>query len=90
MYCVKPIDREVIIKAAKETKAIITIEEHSPFGGMGAMVSQIVASEHPIRVINLALPDSAVITGTSKDVFSHYGLNLAGIEKVVLELMGYV
>ena len=87
MYCVKPIDRDAVVKASIETKAIITVEEHSPFGGLGAMVSQIVTSERPVRVLSLALPDTPVITGVSKEVFAHYGLDASGIEKAALELI---
>lgn len=87
MYCVKPIDREAIVKAAKETRAIITVEEHGPIGGMGAIVSQIVAGEHPVIVKNMTLPDSPVITGKSKEVFDYYGLNAEGIEKIAMELI---
>lgn len=87
MYCIKPIDKEMIIKAAKAAKAVITIEEHSYFGGMGAMVSQIVSSECPKKVINLALPDMPVITGVSKEVFDYYGLNADGIVKLAKELL---
>lgn len=86
MYCVKPIDRAAVEKAAKETKAIITVEEHTFIGGLGAMVSQIVASTAVKKVINLALPDSPVVTGVSKEVFDYYGLNVEGIVKVALEL----
>lgn len=87
MYCVKPIDREAIIKAAMETKAVITIEEHGPIGGMGAIVSQIIASENPVTVLNMSLPDAPVIAGSSKEIFDYYGLNPAGIEKIAMELM---
>jgi len=87
MYCLKPIDSTAVVKAAKETKAIITIEEHSVIGGMGAMVSQIVGSVKPIFVRNMALPDSPVITGASQEVFDYYGLNVAGVEKIAIELM---
>lgn len=87
MYCVKPIDREAIEKAAKETNALITVEEHNFIGGMGAMVSQIVAAVEPKRVINMALPDTPVVTGVSQEVFDYYGLNEAGIVKTALELM---
>jgi transketolase len=90
MSCIKPIDREAVAKAARETKAIVTVEEHSPFGGLGAMVSQITAEENPVRVKTLALPDSPVITGVSKEVFAHYGLDAKGIEKAVLELIELV
>ena len=87
MYCVKPIDRAAVIKAAKETKAIITVEEHTFIGGLGAMVSQIVSSECPKKVINMSLPDAPVVTGNSKEIFNHYGLNAENIAKIGLELM---
>lgn len=87
MYCVKPLDKDAIIKAANNAKAVITVEEHSPFGGLGSMVSQVVASECPKKVINLALPDAPVITGTSKEVFDYYGLNAEGIAKTAKELI---
>jgi len=87
MYCVKPIDAAAVIKAAKETRAIITIEEHVAIGGMGAMVSQIVGREKPIPVLNMALPDSPVITGKSNEVFDYYGLNTPGIVRAALELI---
>ena len=88
MYCVKPLDKEAIIKAAGNARAVITAEEHSPFGGLGSMVSQVVAGECPKKVVNLALPDTPVITGTSKEVFDHYGLNAEGIAKAALEALG--
>ncbi|MDY5956853.1 MAG: transketolase C-terminal domain-containing protein [Frisingicoccus sp.] len=85
MYCVKPLDREAIVKAASSAKLVITVEEHAPFGGLGAMVCQVVCSECPKKVINLALPDAPVITGTSKEVFNYYGLNAEGIAKTAKE-----
>ena len=79
MYCVKPLDREGLLKAANGKKLVITVEEHAPFGGLGSMVAQAISANDPKRVINLALPDAPVITGTSQEVFDYYGLNAAGI-----------
>ncbi len=87
MYCVKPIDKAAVEKAAAETKAIITMEEHSQYGGLGAMVSQIVASTAPKKVINLALPDEPVVTGVSKEIFDYYGLNETGLVNIAKELL---
>ncbi len=87
MYCVKPIDKEAVIKAANKAKAVITVEEHSYLGGMGAMVCQIVSSECPKKVINLALPDEPAVAGKSQEVFDYYGLNTEGIVKRALELI---
>ncbi len=87
MYCLKPLDTEAVVKAASNAKAVITVEEHAPFGGLGSMVSQVVGSECPKKVVNIALPDAPVITGTSKEVFDHYGMNAEGIAKKALELV---
>lgn len=87
MYCVKPLDQDAIVKAASNANAVITVEEHAPFGGLGSMVSQVVGRECPKKVVNMALPDAPVITGTSKEVFDHYGLNAEGIAKTAQELV---
>lgn len=87
MYCVKPLDQEAVLNAAEHAGAIITVEEHSPYGGLGSMVSQIVAAHCPKKVINMALPDSPVVTGTSKEVFEYYGLTAEGIAKQARELI---
>ena len=65
MYCIKPLDAETIVKVASDAKAVLTVEEHAPFGGLGSMVSQVVGSECPRRVVNMSLPDAPVMTGIS-------------------------
>lgn len=87
MYCLKPMDEEAVRKAAAETKLLITVEEHVKAGGLGAMVSQIVAEHHPRKVVNLSLPDEPVVTGKSAEVFAHYGLNATGIAQNIMELI---
>lgn len=87
MYCVKPLDTEAVIKAASGAKAVLTVEEHAPFGGLGSMVAQVVGEHCPCKVKNLSLPDAPVITGTSKEVFDYYGLNAEGIAKSAVELL---
>jgi len=87
MYSVKPLDTEAIIEAASKVKIIMTVEEHSPFGGLGSMVSQVVGEHNPKKVINIALPDEPVITGTSKEVFEYYKMGAKGLEERILELL---
>ena len=88
MYCVKPLDCEGLLKAAKGKKLIVTVEEHSPFGGLGSMVAQVISANDPMKVINLSLPDEPVITGKSQEVFAHYGMNAEGIANKVIETLG--
>lgn len=79
MYCVKPLDTEAVLKYAAQAKAVVTAEEHAPFGGLGSMVAQTVSANCPKKVINVALPDAPVITGTSKEVYDYYGMTAEGI-----------
>jgi len=79
MYCIKPLDEKTIIKAAKKAKAVLTAEEHSCYGGLGSMVSQIVSTYCPKLTYNIALPDSPVIAGGSEEVFHYYGMDAYGI-----------
>lgn len=87
MYCVKPLDKEAIVKAASNAKVVVTAEEHAPFGGLGSMVSQIVGAECPRKVLNIALPDAPVVSGTSQEVFDYYGMNAEGIAKTVKDAL---
>jgi len=89
MYCVKPLDKEAIVKAASNAKVVVTAEEHAPFGGLGSMVSQVVGAECPRKVLNIALPDAPVVSGTSKEVFDYYGMNAEGIAKTVKDALKY-
>ena len=89
MATLKPVDEEAIIKAAKETKAIITIEEHSVNGGLGATVGQIVSANHPVFVKTLGLPDEYLVTGNSLELFAHYGLDARGIAASAQELFDH-
>lgn len=87
MYCVKPLDKETLLAAAQKARAVLTAEEHAPFGGLGAMVSQAVAESCPRRVVNLTLPDAPVITGSSAEVFAYYGLTAEGIAAKAEEIL---
>ncbi len=87
MYCVKPLDKDAIVKAASNAKVVVTAEEHAPFGGLGSMVSQVVSAECPRKVLNIALPDAPVVSGTSQEVFDYYGMNAEGIAKTVKDAL---
>ena len=87
LYCLKPFDRETVVRVAGAAKAVLTVEEHVPTGGMGSMVSQVVGANCPRKVINLSLPDEPAVTGTSREVFGYYGLDAEGIAKKAMELV---
>ena len=87
MYCVKPFDMETLLQYAAKVKAVVAVEEHAPTGGLGSMVAQAVSASCPKKVRCMALPDAPVITGTSQEVFDHYGLNAAGIAGAAKSLL---
>jgi transketolase len=87
MHTIKPLDEEAIVMAAKETKGIITIEEHSIHGGLGAAVSEIVCQKAPVKMKILGIADEAPITGNSKEVFSYYGLTSENLVRVAEDLL---
>lgn len=83
---IKPCDREAVIKAARETGRIITVEEHSRYGGLGGMVAEIVCEEVPgTEMTILGIPDENAIHGTDKEIRHYYGLDADGIYNTVKE-----
>lgn len=85
MSTIKPIDRELIITAAKETKAIVTAEEHSIIGGLGSAVSEIVSEECPVVVRKVGVKDSFGESGTPAELLKKYGLTANDIVEAVKE-----
>ena len=84
MHCLKPIDTAAILKAAAETKFLVTVEEHVKIGGLGSMVAQVVAENFPTKVFSLALPDAPVLPAAPAIIFKHYGLDADGIVQKIL------
>ncbi len=82
----KPFDHEAVRKAAAETGRIITVEEHSIYGGLGAIVTETLA-ENPVPVKILGIPDENVIHAKSLEIFDYYGFNAKGIVKQALEFI---
>lgn len=78
-YRVKPLNEELILKAASGVKVVITAEEHSPYGGLGSMVAQMISAHCPKKVVGLSLPDGHIVTGTQAEAFQYYGLTAEGI-----------
>lgn len=74
MHTLKPLDTGAIIKAARETGAIMTVEEHNVNGGLGAAVAQTVTENCPVRMKIIGIPDEPTVTGTSSEVFDYYGI----------------
>jgi len=86
MACIKPCDTDAIRRAAVDTGRIITVEEHSQYGGLGALVCETL-SEQPVPVRILGIPDENVVHGTNKEIFHHYGLDAEGIVKAAIDFL---
>lgn len=87
MSTIKPIDKDLIIKAAKETKAIITAEEHSIIGGLGSAVSEVVSEECPVIVKKVGVKDVFGESGTPAELLEKHGLTAKHIAKSVKEAL---
>lgn len=87
MSSVKPLDREAIVKAARETKGIVAAEEALVAGGLGGAVAEVLAVEHPAPMRMLGVPDTFAPTGSADFLLEHFGLTAQGIENAALELV---
>lgn len=87
MHTLKPLDKKAILGAAEDTGKIITIEEHSIYGGLGAAVSQILSQYNPVPMKIIAIPDEPAIAGKPKEVFGHYGLTADNIRLEAIKLL---
>jgi transketolase len=85
MHTIKPIDKEAIIKAAKETGRIITAEEHQITGGLGGAVAEVVSQYYPVPVHFIGMPDCFGESGRPEELMEKYGLTSSAIQKFILE-----
>lgn len=86
MHTLKPFDTEIVEKAARETGNIITVEEHSIYGGLGSAVAEIVSQTGNAKLKILGIPDEFAIHATPLEIFKHYGIDKEGIVKTALAL----
>lgn len=83
MYTIKPIDKELIIKCAKETKKIITIEDHSIYGGLGSSVCEVLSENYPAKVIRMGIKDTFGESGKAEELMRHFKIDCNSIVEVV-------
>ena len=89
IHTIKPIDKDIIVAAAKETGAIVTAEEHSVIGGLGSAVSEVLSEEYPVPVVKLGVNDTFGKSGPALELLKIFGLdaeNIAIKAKKALEL----
>jgi len=87
MATVSPLDRGAVAAAARETGAIVTVEEHSVHGGLGSAVAEAVVATHPVPVRILGIPGVFAPTGSASFILEHFGLTPGGIRDAAVELL---
>ena len=87
MFTMKPFDTDAIISAAKSTRCILSVEEHSIFGGLGAAIAEITSQHYPTRVKILGIPDENAVHGKPLEMFAHYEIDMAGIYRHAVSLL---
>lgn len=79
LYSIKPIDKDTILKCAKETKKLVSIEDHSIIGGIGSIISNILCEEYPKRLEKIGINDTFGKSGNWKEVYKYFGLTKENI-----------
>lgn len=83
IHTIKPLDRDMVIAAAKSTGRIFTVEEHSVIGGLGSAVAECVAESHPVKVTRIGVKDVFGESGPAKDLLKKYELDAEGIYRQI-------
>ena len=85
MHTIKPIDKEIIIKSAKETKKIITVEDHNIIGGLGSAVCEVLSENYPTQVIRMGINDRFGISGKAEELLKYFEIDKDSIIKKILK-----
>ena len=88
IHTIKPIDRDIIVKAAKETGKIVTVEEHSVIGGLGSAVAEVVTETVPVPVVKIGVNDTYGHSGPAVALLKEFGLCADNIVNVVKNTLG--
>ena len=83
MYSIKPIDKELIIKCAKETNNLFTVEDHSIIGGLGSAVSEVLCEEYPKKLVRIGIQDIFGKSGKCEELLEYFGLTSEKIAKTI-------
>ena len=85
IHTIKPIDKELIIKCAKETKKIITIEDHNVIGGLGSAICEVLSEEHPTKIIRMGIKDVFGKSGNAEELIRCFEIDSLSIVKKIKE-----
>ena len=84
IHTVKPIDKDMVIKCAKETKKLISVEDHNVIGGLGSAISEVLTEEYPVKLLRMGINDTFGKSGKATELMQYFGITAENIvEKVV-------
>lgn len=86
IHTIKPIDKDIIIKCAKETKKLISIEEHSIIGGLGTAISEVLVENYPAKLVRMGMKDCFGKSGKAQELLEYFGLTSKEIIEKVKEI----
>ena len=75
IHTIKPIDEELIIKCAKETKKLVSVEDHSVIGGVGSAISEVLTDKYPKKIVRMGIEDTFGKSGRAEDLMKYYGID---------------
>ena len=81
IHTIKPIDKEMIIKCAKETKKLVSIEDHNIIGGLGSAISEVLTKEYPVKLERMGVKDTFGKSGKAEELMEYFGLTSKAIVK---------
>ena len=85
IHTIKPIDKDMIIKCAKETKKLISIEDHNVIGGLGSAIAEVLTEEYPKKLVRLGIKDTFGKSGKAEELMKYFGINYESIIRVVVD-----
>ena len=85
IHTIKPIDKELIIKCAKETKNLVSVEDHSVIGGLGTAISEVLTDNYPQKLVRMGIDDTFGRSGRAEDLMKYYGIDKNAIVEVLID-----
>ena len=85
IHTIKPIDKKLIIKCAKETKKLISVEDHSVIGGLGTAISEVLTDNYPKKLVRMGIDDTFGRSGRAEDLMKYYGIDKNAIVEELID-----
>jgi len=87
MFCIKPLDSDLVLDAAKKTGAVVTAEDHNVIGGLGSAVAETLSGEQSVTVARVGVNDEFGLTGRPEQLYEHFGLTSVNIAEAAMEVL---